>query len=82
MSQHDDISRRDFLKLAGAVAGGLILEGCLPPSRGVASPYPTGVHPTGVHPTGVPLAGVHAVGVRLTRRDAPRPGGHRAGQLL
>ena len=30
MSQHDDISRRDFLKLAGAVAGGLILEGCLP----------------------------------------------------
>jgi uncharacterized protein (DUF362 family) len=29
MSQHDDISRRDFLKLAGAVAGGFILDGCL-----------------------------------------------------
>jgi uncharacterized protein (DUF362 family) len=30
MSQHDSISRRDFLKLAAAVAGGVILEGCLP----------------------------------------------------
>jgi uncharacterized protein (DUF362 family) len=30
MNERDDISRRDFLKMAAAVAGGVILEGCMP----------------------------------------------------
>ena len=52
MSEHDRISRRDLLKMAGVVAGGAILHGCMP---GVAGTPTRLLSPTAL-PTALPTA--------------------------
>jgi uncharacterized protein (DUF362 family) len=49
MAPHNRLSRRDFLKMVGAVAGGAALESCLPHLHAPATPISTHT-PTPVYP--------------------------------
>jgi uncharacterized protein (DUF362 family) len=56
MSRHDGISRRDFLKLTAAAAGGAILAGCIPDFfKSAQSPTPS---PVPTPPVAIPRAQV------------------------
>ena len=72
MSQHDDISRRDFLKLAGAVAGGVILESCLPRfSTPSSTPTPPAYTPrVAIPPARVAIAQANSYDHSLVLRQA------------
>jgi uncharacterized protein (DUF362 family) len=66
MNQRDDISRRDFLKLLGAVAGGVVLEGCAPGLLTQSAP-PSPLHTPPIMPLYTPASAGTRARVGITQ---------------